>query len=109
MMRTTLQDYATQIDALTRLEIGEPEVDGYGDNLHGSPEQEACSRLYSIWGELRRILWSPAFRDQARQLEQRCHESITAICTAHGLIQGGTPPRFPSFTDSAGNHHRAIY
>lgn len=105
----TLQDFEAQIEKLERCEIGEPNLHpAYGTRTFETDAQEACSRLYTLWGDLRRTLWAPHAKVHARELQDRCRIAIDRIAAEHGFMAPGRPSLFPAYADAAGNIHPAI-
>jgi hypothetical protein len=94
----TLQEYEAKIASLARLEIGAPSVDGYGQRVHRTDTEEACTRLSLLSREIRCILWSGPYRAWARELTDRADRTAAELAETHGLIGPGRLPRFPGFT-----------
>ena len=93
-----LQEFEDQISRLSRLEIGAPVLDGYGQRCFPCNAIEAADRLLALSQELRRIVWASPFRGWARELADRADAEAERIATAEGYLFPGRRPRFESFT-----------
>lgn len=84
----TLQEYGEQIEALGRMEIGEPAVlqEGEPERLYGSDAEEACTYLWKLAMEISGIAWSPHARQSAKELIVRAKGHARRIQLANGLI-----------------------
>ena len=91
-----LADFAAQIDALARLEVGEPARDGYGQRLFETDAQEAASRLGRLSAAIRGIAWAHHARVEARRLEALAQAHADRVAGEHSLM-GGRVPTFPGF------------
>jgi hypothetical protein len=104
----TLDQHEQQIEALEKLEIGEPSRDQHGTRVYDSDAQEACFALSGLSQQIRTTLWADPARPRARELADRADASAARIAVEHGLMPSGRQPRFPGYADSAGQIHEAI-
>ena len=88
-----LQDYATKIEALGRLEAGLPATDQYGQRLFETDAQESLMDLRELSRDIRSTAWSGPYQAWARELADRADAEATRIATENGLMGGSPLPR----------------
>lgn len=96
----TLQELETKIDLCEHLQYRYlSDEDTWCDGV-----EAAVDGLYSVWGELRRTLWSEPFHGWANALKDRCREILIRLSNEHDLVYYGEPDRWPATATALAVH-----